>query len=393
MKILALFSRFSYSEASTYAHEVDLLNAVAKRGHEVYVLTQQPREALNKISLYTKGNLNIYYVRKGNRFVDIFSWISNAIRLSKGRQVDVIYGHITSKILLSTVLSAKITGRPSVIWYAGASLKKFKSIRVRLLDQLIENILFLPSLRNCNLLITGTYALKRLYVRMYGVERRKIRVVPNFIDTNKFSPRILDKELKSKLKISDEDFVVIFVGSLAPRKGIENLLAACKKLDKQMRFKLLIVGGHFFDKNEEQRRLKYYSALAKEQGVEQTVIFTGSVANRSLPYYINISDVLILPSLVEGFPRVLVEAMACEKPVIATNLPGISEMVRNGENGLLIEPGNVDDIAKAITFLYNNKEKARHMGKKARETVEKKYSLDTIVISWLQIYREAAQLL
>ncbi|MCK4733192.1 MAG: glycosyltransferase family 4 protein [Methanophagales archaeon] len=217
------------------------------------------------------------------------------------------------------------------------------------------------------------------------VKEREHDVVelPNGVDTEKFNSDITCDEIKKKHSLRDEK-VILFVGALDKAhqfKGVEILIKAFSKL-KYKKAILMIVG---------EGGLKgYYQNLAKGIGVSKKTIFTGRVPDHDLQKYYALSDLLVLPSTTRGeiFGLVLVEAMACGKPVIATKLPGVRTVVDNEKNGFLVEPKNVEDLANKIEYLLENENIAKKFGREGRIKVKEKYSWSKIGKKLESIYLE-----
>jgi len=171
--------------------------------------------------------------------------------------------------------------------------------------------------------------------------------------------------------------IILFVGGLDKAhyfKGLENLLKAVKmiKQDFPAELKLNIVG--------EGDLKPYYQNLARKLGIGKQVYFTEDVDNSRLVDYYNYCDAVVLPSINKGeaFGLVLLEAMACAKPIIASNLPGVRSIFKNGEHGLLVQPGSVDDLADKLKIILSDKELAQKMGQAGRKLVEDKYTWEKV---------------
>ncbi|OGY46580.1 MAG: hypothetical protein A3J65_01255 [Candidatus Buchananbacteria bacterium RIFCSPHIGHO2_02_FULL_45_11b] len=194
---------------------------------------------------------------------------------------------------------------------------------------------------------------------------------PNGVDSKIFSPRPKDAELLKKHEIETGDKVVLFVGGLDSAhyfKGVEYLIEAMARLRQApYRWKLLIVG--------EGDLKPRYQDLASQLNLDKRILFAGYVANADLPKYYNLADVAVLPSVdkSEAFGLALVEAMACAKPVVASNLAGVRSMVFDGQNGLLAKIKDPDDLAGKINYFLENPEIARQFGEAGRRKVEEKY--------------------
>ena len=150
-------------------------------------------------------------------------------------------------------------------------------------------------------------------------------------------------------------FTLLFLGLLGKNKGIYDLLECIRdhKVEFQGKLKLYIGG------NGEIEQVKQ---LIKEYGIADITIFEGWVSGDKKIELLNKSDVYILPSYKEGLPISILEAMSYEMPIISTPVGGIPEIVSNGENGYLVEPGNKEDIYKAIISLLNDSDLRNRMG-------------------------------
>ena len=195
--------------------------------------------------------------------------------------------------------------------------------------------------------------------------------LPNGVDSRKFEPQPKNENLLKKYEINPDDKIILFVGGLDKAhyfKGIEYLLQAANILRQANYFWRLIIVGEGNLKN-------YYADYAGQLGLDNEVIFTGYVADDDLPKYYNLTDVCVLPSIdkSEAFGLALIEAMACAKPVVATNLAGVRSVVENEINGLLAEPKNADSLAAKINHLLVNPEIAKDFGLAGRKKVEEKY--------------------
>lgn len=172
--------------------------------------------------------------------------------------------------------------------------------------------------------------------------------------------------------------IVLFVGGLDDAhyfKGLENLLKATAAIIKSSRLNPIILNvvgrGNL---------LPYYKNRAKNLGIEENVKFYDNVDNSKLVNFYNYSDCLVLPSVNKGeaFGLVLLEAMACSTPVITSNLPGVRSVFKNGREGLLVKPGDINDLANKIKIILSDKKSAEAMGRAGRELVESKYTWEKV---------------
>jgi len=215
-------------------------------------------------------------------------------------------------------------------------------------------------------IICCSQAVENFVKNFEKIKDDKTIVIYNGVDEERFSPLKATTSIRAELGIDEEFSVVGTVSSLAPHKGHEYLIqAASLVLDAFPSAKFLIVGeGPLRKKLEDQ---------AKKLNIHPAVIFTG--ARKDIPEMLSLIDVFVLPSFSrEGLGIAIIEAMAAEKPVVATDIGGIPEAVQGGETGLLVPPGNPDALARAIIELLQNPEKAKEMGKSGRARFKKKFT-------------------
>jgi glycosyltransferase involved in cell wall biosynthesis len=184
------------------------------------------------------------------------------------------------------------------------------------------------------------------------------------------------------------DFVALFVGRLVERKGVDVLLRAVARLPGSLPLRVVIVGD-----GPERGRLE---ALARELGLDTRVRFSGRVSAAELERSYRAARVFVLPAVVdrrgdtEGLGVVLLEAMSYGVPVVASRTGGITDIVEDGTNGILVEPGDPDALAAALERLARDPVLASRLGEAGRRTVEGRFSWDAIAERWEQLYRSLA---
>ncbi len=215
----------------------------------------------------------------------------------------------------------------------------------------------------------------------YAVDKAKIRVVPNGVDPQSFKPAKDPAAIKQQFKLDDNP-CVLFVGSLIPRKGLHFLVdIAGKILKEHASTKFLIVGkGPLKD--------QFVNAINK-RGFWNSFLFVDSLNEDMLAAAYNAADVFVLPSLQEGQGIVLLEAEASGKPVVAFNVGGVPEAMRDGETGFLAELGDTDKFANAVAKLLSDVELREKMGEDARKFVVENFTWDLCAQKMLRVYREA----
>jgi glycosyltransferase involved in cell wall biosynthesis len=198
--------------------------------------------------------------------------------------------------------------------------------------------------------------------------------VPNGIDINRFYPQKRDPQIRRMLGIREDARVILFVGALDRAhhfKGVDVLLKAFSMITNPDAILLIVGDGDLKER---------YRERAKLLGVAEKTVFAGKYANEDLPPIYRTADVSVLPSFPpESFGLVLIEALACGTPVIASNLPGVRTVVRDGEDGFLVPPGDPAALAARLETLLGNPDRTRAMGEIGCRRVQACYAWPKVV--------------
>lgn len=208
--------------------------------------------------------------------------------------------------------------------------------------------------------------------------------VPNGVDADRFRPGLDGRPVRRRYGIPDNARVILFVGALDRAhhfKGAGYLLRVFSRIERRNVLLMLIGDGDL---------RQPLIAQADNLGVSGRTHFMGAVPNERLPLYYGAADVVVLPSFPpESFGIVLIEAMACGKPVVAHDIPGVRSVVSDGEDGFLACPGDADDLAEKIRTLLDDPSLCREMGRRGRAKVEEKYAWPKIIPRLIEVYEEA----
>ena len=209
----------------------------------------------------------------------------------------------------------------------------------------------------------------------------KFVVVPDGIEVERYDPaRRTRGAWRAQHGVPNDAIVVGGLGQLARHKGFEDLLRAFARLDDPRLF--LAVAGE----GDEWADLR---SLAGVLDVPQRVLFPGRVDD--VPGFLVDLDLFVLPSHQEGHPMALLEAMAMARPVIATDIPGISDTISDGVDGRLVSAGDIDALAAAIESLVGDRQVATRFGRSARKKVEREHTLERMVRRTALLYDELVQ--
>ncbi len=238
------------------------------------------------------------------------------------------------------------------------------------------------SARNADLVVTvSNYSATRASL-LYKLDKKKIRVVPNGVDPEKFQPMTKTPTLRRNLGLSNSQ-IILFVGRLIPRKGLNFLVEAAKKIVRERSETLFVIVGNGPLRNSLESQITRY-------GLSRNFRFLGDAKEDLLPSLYNCADVFAFPSIQEGQGIALLEAQASAKPVVAFNVGGVNEAIREGTTGLLVERGKSDKLADAILGLLSDSSLRSKMGKEGREFVLANYTWDICAKKMLSVYCEAA---
>ena len=236
--------------------------------------------------------------------------------------------------------------------------------------------------RSADKVIVQSNIHQRYLMSNFGVSADNIEIVPSAVDTEMFDPRrkVNIEHLRRKYGLGDGK-VILYVGRLTSQKGVESLVRAMPLVMKEMPdVKLLIVGDGPLRAP--------LMRLATELRVGSNTVFANYVKHEEMPDVFSLGDVFVLPSLSESMPNVLLEAMAMEKPVVATAVGGVPEMVSNQTTGFLAETATASSLASPIIQVLSNDNLADRIGRQARKAVEMKFSWPYVLQKVVKVYEE-----
>jgi len=219
----------------------------------------------------------------------------------------------------------------------------------------------------------------RMKILGRGVDETKVLIIDNGIDIRRFGKNFDINPIRQEFNIKPEAQVIGTIGRLSEEKGHALFINAAKMLldDFANLFFIIVGDGPFREKLQKQ---------AVELGLQNHLLFTG-ICN-DIPKILALMDIFVLPSLTEGLPMVLLEAMAAKKPIIATNVGDIPRVIQQNETGLLVRPNDVYGLKEAITTLLNHKDKAVSLAQKAYSKVAQDFSSECMARKYLEIYED-----
>jgi len=310
--------------------------------------------------------LNIIYLY---RFIPC---IFSLVKIIKSEGIRIV--HLNDLLCLQGAIAAKLT-RKHVVWHL------FGTIYPKYLIRRLRPIIKLTADNIVNISIST----QEYYMIDSDIEDT---IIHEPVDLKVFDPDSISQErrnmLKRELCIDEKEIILGAVGNLSWVKGYENLIEAMAIIKKKYNGIKLLIAGKILD-----TQMGYYKRLkgiVSSLGLDSHVYFLG--VRRDIPEILSIMDIFILPSLQEGTPISILEAMAMKIPVIASRIGGIPEQVIDGETGILVDPGDASTIALSILNLLESSERRHEMGENAREIIKRKFSLESCVKAHKEMYRE-----
>ncbi len=365
MRVLFLNSIQMWGGAEVWLMEV--MHGLQRRGHEV-TLVCRPGTILEK-NAKAEG-FEVVPISMRSDF-DLLV-IGKVFQLLRRKQIQVICTNMDKELRFGG-LAAKLAGGVAVIPSREVDYPLKNKLRYRFTYNFLADHI-----------LANSFATKRTLLQdAPWLEAGRIEVAYKGIDPQPYLERPEEgAALRRELGISPELPVAGFVGQIIERKGIPDLVASIPLVTRQLpQVKFLFVGEGILQ--------EFLLAKARELGVAERVIFTGF--RRDIPAVMKAIDVLLLPSIVEGFGYVLIEAMAAAKPVVATNVSSIPEIVRHGETGLLVEVHAPQQLAQALVTILKDERLRQSMGEKGRELVLEKFTRDRMLAQIETIFMSCVQ--
>lgn len=361
----------------------DTLASVLNLDNSKYevTLSSGPSTALSEtlISRLKQGGVRFVEIKQLRRQINIISdsiALYRIYRLIKNEKYAIVHTH-TSKAGALGRLAAHLAKVPIIIHAPHGHI--FYGYYGFFPTQLI--ILLEKSLASfTDRLITLTQLGKNDHIKFGIAPANKIVPIYSGIELDKFRQFNIDiKKKKDQFHLPLDSNLISVIARLAPVKGHRYFLeAAVRIIEVIPKARFLLIG-------EGPLRKKLIEQV-KRLGLTKEVVFFGGCED--IRPFLGISDIVVLPSLNEGMGRILLQAQACGKPVVATRVGGVPEVVRDNETGLLVPAGDAAALADAIIYLLKDKEKRRAISDQAKRWVDSKFSVEAMVKGIANLYQE-----
>lgn len=385
MKILFVATDFSYVGSKGVVMQgggiasTQLIEALIKRGIDISVVTRAEKDIVRElydIPIYRTRYLYLGF-RESKITHSLFA-AYKALEVSKG--CDIIHSH-NPPAALAGFLASKLRGIPHLLTMHGP----WAGVRQRWITRKMARLIEWFAVHMVDHITCVSQSLKKEMNEVYGVKEEKLTYIQNAVNTDMFK-RGDKEEAREKLglDLAPEDKLILYTGRFVEEKGLPYLLEGSTSVfDKHENVRILLIGGGF-DEEIVRRWLK-------ENSKYRDRIFTvGFFGYEKMVNAYNSSDIFVLPSMAEGMSCSLLEAMACELPVIATRVGGNTELI-DKERGILVEPRNPGEIREAIEKILNDEDMAKRMGRNAREFVKKNMNVGGRVNKFIKLYERISK--
>lgn len=386
MKICIVPTMFPKYKGDYYGSFVfDEAKALADKGVEVHVVTQHNQNApyeeiLDGVHVHRfrwlepqefRALVHFKGLKDDFRLVTyLVSLFFNLMWILRKYDIDLIHSHSVIPTGLVGVIVAKFVRKPVFITSHGMDINNFEN------SSFFKSLIAF-SLKNCSSSIAVSNDLAGKMTSL-GINQGKIMVLKNAIDVNRFK-YINNKNLRLSYCFDENDIILLFVGYLDVFKGVFEILDAFYEISKENKnIKLIMVGTGPKDKE--------LKKIVSQLDLEESVTFTGKVLHEEIHEYYQMADVFVLPSYSEGLPLSILEAMASGTSVIASDVGGISEVIEDCENGLIVPPKNKKLLKEKLLVLIDDAKLREEFAKRSMELMRNEFDINKKIDLLIELY-------
>lgn len=358
-------------------HVLTLIEGLCAEGYDVSVVCREAIEShLKRLSDLGVTVLTVDIKRLPNPIGDVKA-ARELYRLMKAGGYDIVHTHMSKTALLGGLV-ARFAGVPVVVNTAhNFGVLAFRNPIIRGLFWIYDKVLFRLAM---DAVVTVSERVRDSVVQCRLIPAVKVRVIRNALDPVPLREQVgAPGEIRQALGLEGKDLLVLTVARLVWFKGLNTLLDATRHvLGEISNMRLVVVGGGPLRSDLERQ--------AQDLGIRKSVLFLGE--RNDVASLLAASDLFVLSSVSEGMPISILEAMALSKPVVATSVGGIPELVVEGKTGLLVPPGDSLRFGEAMIRLLGDSSFRKKAGQAGRERLESEFDVASMVASTDALYRE-----
>lgn len=380
-----LFPRYEEDYKGIFVYELG--ESLVQRGHEVHVVTPM-RPGTSQVE--SRGGITIHRFkhigwRKGTRLgelrgIPIFfmgsflvSGILQSIHVITQYHLELIHAYWVIPGGFIGIVAGSATKRPVVATAAGSDIHTASKGFTKLITTV--------TLARLSKVFSPGTDLGIRCVKL-GANPKKVHVILGHagIELDRFSPS--EVAVNEESALSNKPHPILYIGNLSKPKRVDTIIRAMPRVVNELpEARLTIVGD-----GEEHQRLE---SLVSQLELESRVTFAGISPHELIPQWMKTAEIFVHCSDNEGLPVAIMEALACGKPIVASPVGGIPDLVKDGETGFLLEPDDVDGFAERMVTLLSNRQLVARMGNNARAFAEKHLARDVILEQIEAVYKEA----
>ncbi len=377
-KLLYILPEYDANAPTHHVHIFELLEELGKK-LDIFLLVEK------SVGKPVIANLKQVYAQKIN--FPLFAHLERLAvilwcRLNGYKKAYVHYSY-WGAILASLVF--RPTGGKVFYWHCEVYDRFFsrfnwtlESVKRKALDE----YLMVLTLKLITFLVTGTKSVGGYYRRQFSLSADKVRIIPNWVNLKRFHPVADKKSLRRQLTLPVSKKIVTFAHRLAPRKGADLLPQIISAVTRRVSGSwFLVAGGGGGPLKEDLVK------VFKKRKLEEDMQLVNGIPNLELPGFLAASDLFIMPSRQEGFPRILIECMACGLPFVAMDVGGTRDIVSQGQKRGLIATNDVEAFITTIVSLLKNPNELRRLSRQGQLQV-RKYGLDVVSKKFLKLFTE-----
>ena len=401
MKIALLSEKYTPDIGGLAISSERLARLLTSAGHDVRVFAPTPNLPPSEKRTLPSGGLRVTRFGAHKRVDDtLVDWFELLAEEHRREPFDILHAYFLPQAGFVAAYAGKYLGVPSVVSIRGNDIERAAFDPAK-----FSHVMY--ALQNASAVTTNASELAKKAKAFFD---REIFLIPNGIDTERFKPMERNKELAEILLNTkactersrsdtkghegkrrpealegmkeERSSVIGFVGELREKKGLRTLLSGYAQVTKHRPASLLIVGEV---REGEDRKVFDEFKITNPQLL---ITITGAVPHQDMPAYYALVDVFVHPSLRDGMPNALLEAMACGKAVIATPVGGTVDVLEDGVNGWTVPVSDADALANKIQAVLEDETESRRRGKSARETIVNKFTPGMELEANLNTYRK-----
>ncbi len=341
-------------------------------GHEVHICVPSVSLPPGEVRKTVEDGVEVHRLGPQKKMHDTLTdWFELVAGLGRELSFDLLHGFFAAYAGYLAAYTARYLGIRSVVSVRGNDLD-------RLIFDWARAPFILYALEQADVVTAVTQDLRRKVLAL--VNRQRVVHVPNSVDAERFHPSIPNVALRDKLGL-DQGYVLGFVGEARAKKGLALLLKAFAKVATKADAHLLLIGG-LRPKDEEVYQ------LFRRRNPQLSLCPVPYVPQSELVDYYNLMDLILMPSLRDGLPNVLLEAMACGRTVVASDVGGLSDVIEDGQNGFLVPPRDKQALVDRTLSALADADQRRVLGQAARETILRDYTPQHELNNNLRIYHQ-----